>query len=76
MREVMRRRFAANVVSMPHHLGFDRAYQSQCFAQLHMRASPSATATSTISTGTLLTLAEGLSLSSIYAVSLMRVKAD
>jgi hypothetical protein len=76
MCEVMRRRFAANVVSMTHRFGFDRTYQSQSIAQLHMRASPSATATSTIFDGTLLTLTEGLWLSSIYALSPMSVKAD
>jgi hypothetical protein len=76
VREVVRRRFTANVIAMPHRLGLHRAYQPQCFAQLHMRASPSATAISTISTGTPLTLADGLSLSSIYAVPPMRVKAD
>jgi hypothetical protein len=76
VREVMRRRFAANVVPMPHRFRLDRTHQPQRFAQLHMRVSPSATATSTISMGTLITLAEGLSLSSISAVPPMRIKAD
>jgi hypothetical protein len=64
------------VVPMPHRFRLDRTHQPQRFAQLHMRASPSATATSTISMGTLITLAEGLSLSSISAVLPMRIKAD
>jgi hypothetical protein len=72
----MRRRFTTDVVAMPHRFGFDPAHQSQRFAQLHMRISPSATATSTISMGTLITLAEGLSLSSISAVPPIRIKAD
>jgi hypothetical protein len=32
----MRRRFAANVIAMPHRFWLDRAYQPQRFAQLHM----------------------------------------
>jgi hypothetical protein len=31
----MGRRFATDVVAMPHRFGFDRAYQPQRFAQLH-----------------------------------------
>jgi hypothetical protein len=72
----MGRRFAANVIAMPHRFGFDRRTNRNASLNCILLASPSAPATSTISMGTRPTLPEVVSVSKdITAEPLLRSKA-